>query len=593
MPKKPDAGAILALHSHLQALWSDTHKQWRQTDEFVHHTFQIWTRAEHRGRPSIHPSLSTSILNHAIDSQLSFTPRYHRPYLGTSEEKKEHADRIVEPWVNNAIEELALFEPLLTWKQVGRHLLAYGYAVVEGPIYTYEGRPEKPADKGDALKIWAAERRAWLPYRIHAPNPARILLDPTEKRPYEGVKATRRYNIHLKRLTERLKEDGQGEVKLWEREDYDLVDTFEYWSADWHALVAEGGQLLLVEPNDWHQMPYKHAFAGYGQEPTTEDNQNPKYLAQGVLHPVLESLKAHAQHVSGRHNLFMQVAFNDMITSGDAGELREQLAHGQGILEVPKGQEPKWMEIPNFPQWAIQSEQMLLQDIEQGTYASSLAGIRQEGVSTVGQQAILSTAASRKFEAPSKQLEHLATLVGQDLLRLVDMVGEPVIVRGITLHPSDLDHDYSLTCSFDLVNPVLQMQQKDQGMREVAMGLKSVETYWSADARLEDAAGERVRLITDQIRKLPEVQQLMASEVMREVGLAQALDIVPPDAAPAAGGAATLGGATLGVDGHALTPIANNSPQGLTDQVPGQPQAMQAFTGSLQGGIAPHTPASG
>src|SRR3990172_8229744 len=194
---KPDAGAVLALHSHLRALWADTHEAWRETDTFIHQTFPVWTRAEHRGRPSIHPSLSTSILNHAIESQLSFTPRYHRPYQGDNEERKERADRVVEPWMNAAMEEIALLEPLLTWKQVGRHLLAYGYAVVEGPLYTYEGSTRKPeTPTPDELKIWENEKRIWLPYRIHAPNPARILLDPTEKRPYEGVKAARRYNIH-------------------------------------------------------------------------------------------------------------------------------------------------------------------------------------------------------------------------------------------------------------------------------------------------------------------------------------------------------------------------------------------------------------
>ena len=591
----------MLLHKHLLHVWEATHARWRETDTFVHQTFPVWTQAQQRTRPSIHPSLSTAILNHAIDSQLSFTPRVHRPYMGPSEERKEKADRVVEPWLNAAFEEIALLEPLLVWKQVGRHLLAYGYAVVEGPIYTDEVRPTKPlSGNADALRIWENERRMWLPFRIHAPNPARILLDPLEKRPAEGVKAVRRYNTHITQLVERRREAGLP-VGAWDGkgEPYDMVDTYEYWSLDWHALVVDG-TLLFAEENVWHQMPYKHAFAGYGQEPTQEDEQDPRYLAQGVLHPVLDALRAHAQHVSGRHNLFLEVAFNNIMVPGDAAEFREQRAEGNVVIEVPPGPEPRWMQIPSFPQWAIESEHLFLQDIEQGTYASSLAGIRQEGVSTVGQQAILSTAAQRKFEAPSKQLEHLATLVGQDLLRLVDMVGEPITVRGITLHPGDIDHDYSIVTTFELVDPVLQMRQKELGMAEVQMGLKSTETYWSADARLEDAAGERVRLLEDMIRKSPLVQELLAAEVMREQGLAQVLETMqqtgatPPNpqdmATPQGGGAMSGAMAQIGEGGPSVSPISQTA--GLTPQVANPQQAFNAFTGSMQGGVPPRTPGS-
>ena len=67
------------------------------------------------------------------------------------------------------------------------------------------------------------------------------------------------------------------------------------------------------------------------------------------------------------------------------------------------------MEMQQLPGWMFESEQWLDKDMELGTYSRTLAGIRDQGVSTVGQQAILSTSAMRKFVAPSKQLEHLAS----------------------------------------------------------------------------------------------------------------------------------------------------------------------------------------
>ena len=90
-------------------------------------------------------------------------------------------------------------------------------------------------------------------------------------------------------------------------------------------------------------------------------------------------------------------------------------------------------------------------------------------------------------------------------------------------------------------------------MREVQQGLKSKETYWSADARLEDATGERRRLLEDLIRTDPEVQRLLAGEVLREAGLLQAIEAARAEeeamAAAAQGGGGAPGGAPGGGGG--------------------------------------------
>ena len=130
--------------------------------------------------------------------------------------------------------------------------------------------------------------------------------------------------------------------------------------------------------------------------------------------------------------------------------------------------------------------------------------------------------------------------------------------------------------------------------------MKSTETYWSADARLEDAAGERVRLLEDMIRKSPLVQELLAAEVMREQGLAQVLETMqqtgatPPNpqdmATPQGGGAMSGAMAQIGEGGPSVSPISQTA--GLTPQVANPQQAFNAFTGSMQGGVPPRTPGS-
>ena len=219
----------------------------------------------------------------------------------------------------------------------------------------------------------------------------------------------------------------------------------------------------------------------------------------------------------------MEATFNPMVTTGSADELQDQLSRSD-IVEVANRGEVGRMEMQQLPGWMFESEQWLDKDMELGTYSRSLAGVRDQGVSTVGQQAILSTSAMRKFVAPSKQLEHLASRSAEHILQLIDVLDLDLYVHGYDISSAEIERDYSVRISFELVDPVLQLQQREMGLREVQAGVKSRETYWNADARLEDATGERNRLLEDFVRSDPMVQKVLAQEVAREVGLLELLE---------------------------------------------------------------------
>ena len=90
--------------------------------------------------------------------------------------------------------------------------------------------------------------------------------------------------------------------------------------------------------------------------------------------------------------------------------------------------------------------------------------------------------------------------------------------------------------SDELVDPVMQMQNREMGLREVQQGLKSKQTYWSADARLEDATGEEGRITREQVLSQPEVMKILADYVAREEGIAQMLQEMQDQAAAAVPG---------------------------------------------------------
>ena len=158
-------------------------------------------------------------------------------------------------------------------------------------------------------------------------------------------------------------------------------------------------------------------------------------------------------------------------------------------------------------------------DIEQGSYPKPLGGYREPGVVTVGQQQILTNTGNRKFAGPTRQMEHIATITTSRILRLVELLEEPIGVGGQMVKPADIHNTYAVRTTFENLDPALDLQRRELGLREYQLGLKSDETYWEIDARLENIAQERERLDNQLVRGHPEVTRLRALEAARRLDL--------------------------------------------------------------------------
>ena len=590
---EPDANVIDSYRSHLKEVWAAAHRKWEQYDSYYFRTYSIWDGEESHTRPGwLKPARPTSLVDNAVDHQLASEPTPHRHPARQTEESRTNADRVEEA-LKAILDEASLLEPALTWKQEGKNLVHLGYSIHELGLDStvLQRRADEPTrEPGTPDDEWAAAqrlhqhyRKTAMPFRTRSPHPARILLDPWEKRPRIAIRHARRFSQDLHELTMARKSRGRP-VDIWEvrnNRPFEMILVDEYWTECWHAMMVSGHvastgreyhstkRLLFTEKNTWGFVPYAHAYAGFGQEPTNSDRIDPANLAVGILDSVLSDIRAQAQAVSGRHNALMDASFNPIGTSMGAEELRDQLDQGD-IIEMANRGDVWRMEIPQLPRWMFQTEEWLSRDIEEGTFSRALAGVREQGVSTVGQQAILSTAAGRKFVAVARQLEHLASVAGSQILQLIDLLDLDLSVRGKAIRPSYIESDYSVYVSFDLVDPVLQLQQRQLGMQEVAAGLKSAETYWSSDAKLEDASGERKRLLMDWVRKNPLVHQAMAMEVAREEGIES---LVERAIAMSQGGQPDAGGQLVGPDGM---PVGEGPPNGQVD-------------GQLRQGLTPNT----
>ncbi len=571
--KKPTESSIMRTRDHLKGVWKRCHQKWAEIDEYYNLEYKLWPTG--MDRPEYHSPRARSIIDNAVDHQLSGTPRAHRPPLGQSERAKERADK-VEPWIQNILAAAALLEPQPTFKQGSKNLLLYGYSVFEQGL-TFEERPEEPEesdfdddeDFDRAMAVFKHENKEWMPFRLRAPHPSRILLDPASKKPRQAIKVMKRYAVDLEEMVHNRGEDAIDDFHVKDNP-YELIDCTEYWSKEWHGLLIRD-HLHILEKNTWGFVPYTHCFSGFGQEKTNSPNGiQPENLCVGMIEFLKDSLLVQSQALSGRHNALLEASFQIWGTTGPAAEIANHLRHSDIVPNLRKDELYK-IDIPNLQQWMFQAIQELDNDLEDSTFSKQLSGRRERGVSTVGQQAILSTAAAKKFVELQKQMEGMVSIISSRILQLFDtVVDEEITVMGHSLSPRILNHDYSIQIKFEVVDPVLELQRRQLGMSEVGAGLKSRETYWAADAKLEDATGEKKRILKELVEKNPEVAAILAAAAAKELGLDELLDTLQgeegDEISPLSG--------ILGPDGQPLSQTSGSSGQGAA-------QLRQGLTGGV------------
>ena len=556
LAEEPSTAIIDHHYRRLQEIWSGAQAQWNVYDSYYFRTYAVWTGRDAHKRPDwLRPARPTSIVDSAVDHQLSSQPVYHRWPTGNTEEKRKAADR-VELALGVMSEEQALLEPMLTWKGIGKNLTHLGYAVLEKGLdaTVLQRRAEDPVREDDmdddewraVRRLHAHYRSTAMPFRSRVPHPARILMDPWEKRPRLAIRHHQKFAIDIEGIVRARQALGKktADFKVRDNNPFEryMVDEWitEYYRAFMLSGVYSGRgstgfqtynsnqrRMLFVERNMWGFVNYSHAFAGFGQEPTSENKIDPKHLAVGLLDPVLADIRAQAQQMNSRHNAVIEASWLPIITSDlSAEELRDQLDQGD-MLEA-RGESISRMEPPKHPRWMFQHGQELEEDIEDGTFSRILGGRKAPGQNTVGQTQIFTDAAGRKFVALSKQMEHLASVSGSQELQLIDLLDLDLTVRGNRIKASDLDSDYTVTATFNIVDPFMRIQNRTMGLREYQAGVKSLKRYLVEDAAQENVSGEMHELILDAVRRSPLIHQELMLEAAKELGgeelMRQALD---------------------------------------------------------------------
>ena len=540
--ERPEAEQITRFYSKMSELWSKAHEEFRDNDDYYQRKFNVWNQ-NYQGRPIFYDSTPTHLVDHAVSTLMSFSPRIHREPVGDTEDDKINATNL-EHGLKAVMDNAALHEPNLPWKMLSQYMVAHGYGVIEAPILSgLSDRPTSPDRANFATDeeyeqesaIFKANRKNFNPVRIRIPHPSTVLMNPTEKIPTIAIKASKMtaQSLHdqsvLKKRTQRRK---FAEIFDMDNLDpWDEIETWDYWSPYWHVkMVANPAPTygspnsvaatpIYMERNTWGFVPFVHAFSGLSGMDFAEEGGDPYNFAQGILSPNKETIRKRTQEISAFHQMLLRSAFAPMGTSRDPMTLAQAIQN-EGILEGDM--QDFWvMNTPDIPGWMQSIRAGTDSTLEMGTYSPALAGQRQAGVTTVGQPAILNTAGMRIFSGVAMQREHLASIVGSRILQLVDNVSElasGIGANGKLLTKAQVNGVYGIQIQFPHSEPVMEMQQRQMAMSEFGAGLIDPMTYYET-AGYENGTEIKKRLIEESVRKLPAVREKIETLVAQELGL--------------------------------------------------------------------------
>lgn len=535
---KPTEAFIDQAQKHLEETWGEAHKGWSTRDSFYHRTYTLWPN--HTDRPKTRPSRPTAIVDRATDTLINFSPSPHRIARKKTQSGTEGADSI-EVALRAILEDSALRETVLPFQAMWLHLIHYEYSIAElsfdwmsrpiEPTKGEKGHRNETADEFAARVVrFLVQKDNWNPIRIRAPHPTTVLMDPEEKQPPYAIKKVQMLAHELETLTKRKAAPGPGvrrqDVKVFlvsDQEDanpFQGIDLVHYWTKDYHTVKRQQGEILWTERNPWGFVQFQHAFARAGVMPG--GNSNPKYIARGILAPVEDELRMQGQGIAARHKMSVDSAFALVGTEDIAEEdLAEAEARG-GYIRGAK--DSVWIvQTPPIQQAMFGVGQEVEAGIERGTFSEILGGLRQPGVTTVGQAAMNSQAAMRQFQTPILQLQHLASLLGQGILQMVLVLNEnstfeQIGINGQILKASEIGHDTSVTITFKDINPATALQAKESDRRDFELGLMSEEDYIRRH-HSEDVTGWLDRIDETRLNRKPALVEVRARNIAIRKGI--------------------------------------------------------------------------
>ena len=529
--ERPTAGLIAETVAALEPTWLPVRADMRVADSYHAGTWAVWDMVRFPKRPAVHPPFAKAKIDQAVNTQISLNPKVSKDPSGSRNQAAVELANQAEVGLVEVLKGAFRKEPVPSPKTFFRYLVQYGVAVIGAEWDEQElGTPprkvlETQGEYDKRAAGWEKDKPGWNPVRVRVPHPARVLCPPYEARPSCVIIQGRRYAGDLYDLTKRKKRYKGKVVTSYDivGKPYELVDTVEWISAHYHALMVKGGDVLFVDTPFYGFQSYQLLYSGWGIETADMMGQEgPQSLANGLLHGVWEEINNYAQTLSALHNYMVESGY-PRVTAKDAVQAAAQLANPEGIMEGEPG-DFGFLQFPEVRQAVFQDLEAIERRLEQVTFTGAVSGEKISGVDTVGQQMMLQTAQQRKFAVPLDQVRNAFSELGSDILKMVDMRGVTLRVRGKELSPENIDGNYDVLVQFPQVDPLIQQAKQREGREEIKLGALSIRTHQESDLLIDNTTEERDRLLDQEIDSNPAVHQHLIDQRMRARGMREIAD---------------------------------------------------------------------
>ena len=541
LDERPEAADITKLHTDLLTVWQDAHTKWEEVDTFVQGTNPLWGKTPGgANKPQYHTGMAAAILDHVVSLLAPYSPQVHRPPAGEGEGHERDANQ-VEKWLARVGQLAGSKTAQHPYKAMWRYLMQYGYAPYFGMALDYSYLRERPKRKrGEEQEdfeqreqIWETRYRHHCPFQYAAPHPATVLMDPGRAHPDVAIVQQVLYAYEVEDLVKRVGQRKSALVVPYDAGEnpYEKVKCLSFWTPYWRAFMPQGGgELFYAMRNKWGFQPYGHGFSGKGGDIVDTEGSNPLYLAVGVLDNILGNLLAYDQQQTAKQNVLMQSAWRHRTYGGDPVEAARQLQDDSTILQKDKPDQWGWEPVLELSQSLFKMTDEVRRDIEFGSIPGDVAGIRQEGVTTVGQQSILMGQALKGIDTAILQMGQAATEILQNCLRLVGVLSDPkqygedaLTVGEQTLRAEQLHGNYVVDARFSVVDPSIRQAEKEQAMAEFKLGVIGFPQLWQK-LGYEDTTEIWRDVQKMKMEQQPEVAAELAATTMEMYGFKEMAD---------------------------------------------------------------------
>jgi hypothetical protein len=303
------------------------------------------------------------------------------------------------------------------------------------------------------------------------------------------------------------------------------VHWVEYWDTDYRMYIA-GGELLDTAKHNYQKPPFQIRAAGFG-----DDTGEPHERFQSLLYPARSLLDQEIRCLTQLDAVMRQAAWSTVLTPENSGLKAIVPGEVQYLKREDIAATRPFTEVRGEVVQALLSEHNIISEgIEDATFPSVVKGVRAKGVGSGYGQNSLAALGKIKFGAVAVACQTLLQEFNEDLLRCVELVvGESVPVWGATkqgfidfeIKPKDIAGYYYNVVTLNPKLPIDRANEIQIGavLYNNGQGVIDAATYLSDFGGYEQPDELRVKVLRDQVMKLPYIQQIMGIAALEETGM--------------------------------------------------------------------------